>query len=258
MDTLFTIFYLSLLQVSTTAVRSQPDILSTLQISINEFRDELQNAMCQKGLAVGGPKCDDVFYGLQEFIDSFADYMNVGSINASKEFSNIINNINNKLSIRTDMLQNLSNSILSSCDLYAEDIDNIELPEYDSLYFGGTNEINARLPADMVYSDVYKQNVSFTASTFRIPHNIRYNNKAFRFDATITSLLDPIFIALYNEHCAANYMLDRSEQFCQMYFGSINGMFRIYPGSENPKTVDGTYKSYDPRLRGWYMSAASG
>ena len=43
-----------------------------------------------------------------------------------------------------------------------------------------------------------------------------------------------------------------------MYFGTINGLFRVFPGTENSKDSNGNYRSYDPRFRPWYVLAASG
>ena len=46
--------------------------------------------------------------------------------------------------------------------------------------------------------------------------------------------------------------------YCSMYFGTINGLFREFPGSEMSTDSNGNYLSYDPRFRPWYVSAASG
>ena len=51
---------------------------------------------------------------------------------------------------------------------------------------------------------------------------------------------------------------DGDESFCSMYFGTINGLFRVFPGTEMSVDDNGVYKSYDPRFRPWYVSAASG
>eukprot|EP01084_Bolivina_argentea_P056357 103166_1 len=257
-NTTGTHFTTTSLQTTQFQTTSPADLLSNLQIKIDEFKDVIQDSMCKNGLAVGGPKCDEDFYGIQEFIDSFDEYMNVGSIDASKEVFEIVQTLNDKLSLRTNMLYNLSKAIKTSCLLYVEELDAIELPEYDDLYFAGTNKVEARLPDDMYYSDIYNRQVSFSASTFSIPHNVNYKNSDFKFDAIITSLLDPIFINLHNDYCAANHVLARSEQFCQMYFGSVNGMFRIFPASEDSKDSEGVYQSYDARLRPWYISASAG
>eukprot|EP01083_Nonionella_stella_P310422 1102791_1 len=232
-------------------------ILTNVEEAIVSFRDALQDSFCKDGLGVGGPKCDQSFYGMQEFINSFDAHMNIDPINASKKTQEIADILNHKVSVRSAMLHNLSNALLSSCALYADDVDSNEITDFDSLFFAGSNEQLALLPSDMEYSSIYNGYVSLSSSTFRIPHNIDYDNERFQFDATISSLLDPLFNTLYEEHCAPNVFLSRPEEQCKMYFGSINGMFRMFPGSENPKNGTGYYKSYDPRLRPWYVSAAS-
>eukprot|EP01083_Nonionella_stella_P024949 68716_1 len=233
------------------------EILTNVEEAIVSFRDALQDSFCKDGLGVGGPKCDQSFYGMQEFINSFDAHMNIDPINASKKTQEIADILNHKVSVRSAMLHNLSNALLSSCALYADDVDSNEITDFDSLFFAGSNEQLALLPSDMEYSSIYNGYVSLSSSTFRIPHNIDYDNERFQFDATISSLLDPLFNTLYEEHCAPNVFLSRPEEQCKMYFGSINGMFRMFPGSENPKNGTGYYKSYDPRLRPWYVSAAS-
>ena len=51
---------------------------------------------------------------------------------------------------------------------------------------------------------------------------------------------------------------DGSTSYCSMYFGTVNGLFRIFPGTESSTDDNGQYNSYDPRFRPWYVTAASG
>lgn len=42
------------------------------------------------------------------------------------------------------------------------------------------------------------------------------------------------------------------------YFGSNNGLYRMYPGREWQTNFVGFYEDYDPRVRPWYIAATSG
>ena len=74
-------------------------------------------------------------------------------------------------------------------------------------------------------------------------------------NAQISSLMEDAMISLHNEFCVDE---GGHNSFCSMYFGSINGVFRQFPGVESSRTDSGAYSSYDPRFRPWYVSAASG
>ena len=62
-------------------------------------------------------------------------------------------------------------------------------------------------------------------------------------------------ISLYDEYCADDIMDD---EYCSMYFGTINGVFRQFPGVQSATNPDGSYKDYDCRFRPWFVEAASG
>ena len=66
---------------------------------------------------------------------------------------------------------------------------------------------------------------------------------------------------------AERYMINYTEQSREfwgkylvappsLYYGSDNGVFRIYPG--NPKSCPTNYNAFDPRLRPWYVAASTG
>jgi voltage-dependent calcium channel alpha-2/delta-3 len=42
------------------------------------------------------------------------------------------------------------------------------------------------------------------------------------------------------------------------YFGSSNGLMRLYPAREWDTNFAGFYNDYDPRVRNWYIAATSG
>eukprot|EP01083_Nonionella_stella_P214791 773620_1 len=106
----------------------------------------------------------------------------------------------------------------------------------------------------MAYSDVHGREISTTASTYKLPNGIDTNNENIQRDARISQLLDVTMRNLYKEHCMQS---DANDEYCSMYFGTINGVFRQFPGVENSKDSGG-YKNYDPRFRPWYVSAATG
>ena len=55
-------------------------------------------------------------------------------------------------------------------------------------------------------------------------------------------LLDNLMKGLHDEYCTP------IGEYCMMYFGTINGLFRQFPGVESPKDGN-TYANYDPRFR---------
>ena len=42
------------------------------------------------------------------------------------------------------------------------------------------------------------------------------------------------------------------------YFGSNDGLYRMFPGREWQTNFAGFYENYDPRVRPWYIAATSG
>ncbi|CAM9388082.1 unnamed protein product, partial [Heterosigma akashiwo] len=92
----------------------------------------------------------------------------------------------------------------------------------------------------------------FTASSVRVAEDVGgdepSNNEVIE-AICYTQLLDAFSI---NEYTTAQDAGDDLE-FLGMFYGSWNGMFRIYPGRAQE-----TCGSYDPRIRPWYVAASSG
>ncbi|OSX80033.1 hypothetical protein BU14_0065s0038 [Porphyra umbilicalis] len=70
-------------------------------------------------------------------------------------------------------------------------------------------------------------------------------------------------LAVYQETCLlrsldALFVRQAADTVPWAYFGTANGVHRIYPGVRRTHLDDGTCRPYDPRLRPWYASAASG
>ena len=75
------------------------------------------------------------------------------------------------------------------------------------------------------------------------------------FNQQISELMNDAMVDIHNNHCIDD---NGNILYCQMYFGSLNGIYRQFPGVESTKNIDGTIPNFDPRLRQWYISAASG
>ena len=56
----------------------------------------------------------------------------------------------------------------------------------------------------------------------------------------ISMLLDDTMIDLYDNYCIDN---NGNDEYCHMYFGTINGVFRQYPGVENVQNNNGYYQN---------------
>eukprot|EP01083_Nonionella_stella_P121869 366305_1 len=147
----------------------------------------------------------------------------------------------------------MASQIEQSCIQYDESTDTEFLPDFNTLKFAGNTDRLPNLPTDISYSAVYGDTVSLGYTTYKLPNNVDYNDENVQKDAQISQLLDATMLDLHDEHCVDN---NGNEMYCNMYFGTANGVFRQYPGGENSKS-NGVYKSYDPRYRPWYVSAAT-
>eukprot|EP01084_Bolivina_argentea_P291596 501158_1 len=230
------------------------DIKAQLTTQIQTFSNQLESLMCD-GLAVGGNKCQGYPYGIQDFIDTFSTHFDNSNEDASTLAQTIIDRLNTKLHLRASFLTNLSSMIRSECYYQLRDDTGSEsIIDFDQLYFSGNDKRAANLPNNMEYSDVYGDTISFTASTYKIPNGVDHENDNVQEDAQLSQLLDSTMVQLYNDHCIDE---EGSREYCNMYFGTINGVFRQFPGVENSIT-NNKYNDYDPRFRPWYVSAASG
>ena len=48
-----------------------------------------------------------------------------------------------------------------------------------------------------------------------------------------------------------------SQYISRLYFGSVKGFLREFPGREWERDIIGFPKEYDPRLQNWYHAASS-
>ena len=219
---------------------------------IDAFNIELKELFCN-GLSVGGDKCDNDNYGIQDYVYSLSDHFETDDIEITSIAEEIIKDLDNKLNLRASFLTNMSNYIQQSCVQYGySDYSNIEaITDFDNLAFSGNSNRAANLPSDIQYNSVYNQNLSLSQSTYKLPNGIDYENENIQKDAQISLLLDNVMMDLYDKYCTPE------GEYCMMYFGTINGLFRQYPGVESSKNGD-DYADYDPRFRPWYVSAAAG
>eukprot|EP01083_Nonionella_stella_P109494 319344_1 len=222
---------------------------------IETFGQQLESLMCD-GLRIGGDKCSNGKYGIQNFIYSFEEHFESDASDVSELAQSIIARLDQTLNQRAIFLRNLSAVIQSECGHRFGDHETDEsLTAYPSLYFAGNDDRNAYLPNDMHLNPVYGDTVSLSASTFKVPNGVDENNENVQKDAQISQLLETTMLDLHDEYCVDT---DGNEEYCSMYLGTINGVFRIYPGVQNSLTDSGDYADYDPRFRPWYVSAATG
>eukprot|EP01083_Nonionella_stella_P276342 938905_1 len=222
--------------------------------SFDSFTSSLESLMCNSGLSVGGSKCSNQTYGLQDFVYSFSAYFDDETTNASIQAQSIIGRLNTAIELRGTMLRNISDNVQTLCNQYHSSGDT-SMGIFDNLYFSGNPDLSARLPNDIEYNEAYGNDVSLTTTTFKIPSNVDSNDEIVQFDATISSLLTNAMIDIHEQHCVTDGDVNT---YCSMYFGMTSGVFRQFPAKENSRDDSGDYKSYDPRYRPWYVKAASG
>eukprot|EP01083_Nonionella_stella_P109493 319343_1 len=227
----------------------------TMTSLIESFSGDLESLMCD-GLRLGGDKCSNDLYGVQDFIYSFdSHFENNKQLDASVDAQSIIARLDKKLNQRASFLRNLSHVIQTACVDYGNNDESDEsLTDFEDLYFAGNTERSAVLPPNMATNDVYGTSVSVSSSTIKIPNGIDTSQENIQKDAILSQLMDDTMVHLYETHCVDD---EGNDEYCMMYFGSVNGVFRQFPGVENKK-VNGAYKNYDPRFRPWYVSAATG
>lgn len=153
---------------------------------INSFNDELKSLFCD-GLSVGGDKCNNETYGIQDFVDSLSDNFETLDIEVTNIAQQIIKDLDSKLNLRASFLKNMSNYIQSSCYQYGYiDYSNIEaITNFDQLSFSGNTERDANLPSDIAYNSIYGLDVSLSQSTYKLPNGIDYDNENIQKDAQV-------------------------------------------------------------------------
>jgi len=239
------------------AVSMHSAMASELTDAIDAFEAELDGLFCD-GLSVGGSRCAS--YGIQDFIDSFGANFEDEDEDIYSVVQQIMDRVDSELNLRASFLTTMADAINASCSSYRWGIasQSESAVDFDALHFAGNEDRSARLPSDMEHSEVYGNTVSLSESTYRLPNNVDYTEEHIQRDAIVSYLLEDTMLDLHETHCIerdGDYVVDQS--YCSMYFGTINGLFRVFPGTEMSRT-DGRYNSYDPRFRPWYVSAASG
>eukprot|EP01083_Nonionella_stella_P316929 1151756_1 len=222
---------------------------TTIENLVEIFSNQLESVMCD-GLRVGGEKCSNGKTGIQDFVDSFVDHFEgvADTFDASEKAQDIIDRLQTKLNSRIYVLGNMSEVIQNQCE------DGDELSSvFEELYFAGNMNGEAVLPDDMTLSAVYGTDVSLTKSTYTMPNSISNPNDDIKADAQISFLLDDTMRTLHDLYCVDS---ENIAEYCSMYFGSVNGLYRQYPGIESTKE-DGSYVDVDPRFEPWYVSAVS-
>eukprot|EP01084_Bolivina_argentea_P192954 331140_1 len=219
-----------------------------------DFSNSLKSLMCD-GLSVGGAKCNNTNYGVQDFINSFTDHLHE-EINASIIVEQIIQRVNAKLNLKASMLKNISSSINSICNIYKTNNTVTNDYLFNELYNVGNANMPSNLPKDMKFVPIYGLNVSLTSTVLWLPHYVDHLNINVQKDAIISELMTEVIVDMNKKNCI--HSDDGDIEYCQMYFGSINGVFRGFPAVQSEKNSDGSFPNFDPRLRPWFFNAVSG
>jgi len=228
-----------------------------LSQAVNDFGTELSTLYCE-GLSIGGPRCDS--YGLSNFVDSMHSNFEQEPKDVSSTVRQIIRRVDDTLKERAHFLTLLANSLNVSCSAYRFGgyRQSESLADFDSMYFSGNAQRPKYLPDDIEDNALYGEPVTLSATSYKIPNGVEYMGEAgehIQRDAQISLLMEETMLDLHDDYCVDS---DGNEKYCSVYFGSVNGLFRKYPGVESPRDDRGNYISYDPRFRPWYVSAASG
>ncbi|KAI8499268.1 hypothetical protein Bbelb_230320 [Branchiostoma belcheri] len=109
-------------------------------------------------------------------------------------------------------------------------------------------DIPSRLPTPLTFSTYFKQHVNKSYSVVKISDEVPRDDNATVNTVVYTSGLDEVFKNNSKE----------DELLRWQYFGSSNGLLRLYPGREWDTNFAGFYNDYDPRIRPWYIAATSG
>jgi len=217
------------------------EILGDITTELNDLETKVNDIMC-KEFKIGGTLCGN--YGIQNFVDSFSPYFkNNVYITASDIADEVALLLKDKIEERQQFLIDISNEITSKCNNVTS------LPDFYEISFAGNNNRETNI-INTEYSDVYGESITYESSTVRIPNNVNIDNDNVIFDAVFTSVLDDI---MKNNNNKCN-----EYEYCAQYYGTINGVFRIYPSWVMNTNTDGSYQSYDPRYRPWYVSASTG
>ncbi len=89
----------------------------------------------------------------------------------------------------------------------------------------------------------FKQWVSFDESIVKISDEIPRNDPSTINTVVFTKELDKTF----------KYNLQDDKSLRWQYFGSSQGLIRLYPAREWDTNFAGFYNDYDPRVRNWYV-----
>ncbi|CAH1252963.1 CACNA2D2 [Branchiostoma lanceolatum] len=109
-------------------------------------------------------------------------------------------------------------------------------------------DIPSRLPTPLKFSTYFKQHVNTSYSVVKISDEVPRDDNATVNTVVSTSGLDEVFRNNSKEDPLLRWQ----------YFGSSNGLLRLYPGREWDTNFAGFYNDYDPRIRPWYIAATSG
>ncbi|XP_063967969.1 voltage-dependent calcium channel subunit alpha-2/delta-3-like [Lytechinus pictus] len=109
-------------------------------------------------------------------------------------------------------------------------------------------DISDSLPEDIAFNSYFKQPVSYSSSIVKISDSVNRADKGVIKSTYFTSGLEEIFKENHEEDNLLRWQ----------YFGSVEGLVRLYPGREWDTNFVGFYNDYDPRVRPWYIAATSG
>ena len=173
--------------------------------AIDSFRNELNTLFCD-GLSVGGAECGGE-YGIQNFISSLHEDFETGTKDVTDVVNQIMDRVDDVLNVRAGFLYTMAEAINASCVSYRWGVysDPESLADSDSLHFAGNADQEANLPSDMLYNSIYREVVSLTKSTYRVPNNVDYTDELIMNDAAVSHLLEQTMVELHNEYCVDEF-----------------------------------------------------
>ncbi|XP_002735490.2 VWFA and cache domain-containing protein 1-like [Saccoglossus kowalevskii] len=137
--------------------------------------------------------------------------------------------------------------------MYDNNNQNAEVLEFSKLQdvpykYYKDSDIPNRLPRNMEFSPYFKQKISSESSVVKISDEVPRDSNVTINTVMYTYGLDEVF--------KQNNLKDPLLRW--QYFGSKDGILRMYPGREWDTNFAGFYNDYDPRVRPWYIAATSG
>ncbi|XP_070555607.1 voltage-dependent calcium channel subunit alpha-2/delta-2-like [Ptychodera flava] len=219
-----------------------PDRKECLAGNVQNWATLIQNYILQ--LASDGLKTSH----MQSFYDQ-ANYT-MEKKDGTETVQRVKNSLKNYFSKKEQAARRIADAVVQFHDdnyRKAEEVKYKRLQDLP-LHIYKDSDIPNRLPVPLTFSPYFKQNVNSHNSVVKISDEVPRDNNATINTVLYTYGLDAVF--------RNNTLQDKLLRW--QYFGSKDGILRMYPGREWDTNFAGFYNDYDPRVRPWYIAATSG